>query len=71
MGRRFYFSDSEETNVAEIGIGVVCRHARFVFDKPLTLQLDEVIELDNGQFFLVKVVDGKEKRTLLNGKWDR
>ena len=66
MNPRYKPSDTSKS-LAEIGIGVVCRNTRFVFDHPVTVLADDELELDNGQWFLIK----DNKRILLDGKWDR
>ena len=62
----YKFSDAKDATVYEIGIGVVCRNTRFVFDQMVTVRAGESLELDNGQWFLI---DKQNERTLLDGKW--
>ncbi len=44
---------------------------RFVFDSPVEVKANEMLELDNGQWFLIKWVKGKRVLSRLHGKWDR
>jgi hypothetical protein len=69
MNPRYKLSDTSKS-LAEVGVGVVCRNTRFVFDQPVTCLADEELELDNGQWFLIKVINGKEERIQLDGKWE-
>jgi hypothetical protein len=69
MNPRYRISDTQDINLSEIGIGVTCRNARFVFDRLVTVELGDLLELDNGQWFLIKNPDGDEKRIALDGKW--
>ena len=66
MNPHYKFSDDVDTTVYEIGVGVVCRNTRFVFDQMITVKAGQLLELDNGQWFLI---DSKNNRTILDGKW--
>jgi hypothetical protein len=54
-------------SITEAGAGWACKNARFVFDKQISVGKDDVLELLNGQFFLIS----NGTRTTLEGKWDR
>ena len=49
----------------------ICSNANFVFDQPLTITPKDVLELNNGQLFLIADWFGSEYKLLLAGKWDR
>ena len=44
---------------------------RFVFDTQVEVTPNEMLELDNGQWFLTKRINGKRVCRRLHGKWDR
>jgi hypothetical protein len=69
MPQKFYFSESKNTHVKEIKLGVVSDHVRFVFDSTIEVKAGQMIELDNGQWFLREWQDGQVKLTQLDGKW--
>jgi len=66
----FYFSEQDDTCLTEIPKGVVSR-MRFTFDRPLIVNAGQMIELKNGQWFLLTYPAGKSKRTQITGRWDR
>ena len=69
MPQKFYFSESKNTHLNEIGIGVVSDNVRFVLDQPIEVKAGQMIELDNGQWFLREWQDGQVKLTQIDGKW--
>jgi hypothetical protein len=65
MPQKFYFSDTNDTQVDEIRRGVVAPNFRFIFTHPIEVKAGQMIELHNAQWFLL---DGKIK-VQLDGKW--
>jgi hypothetical protein len=47
----------------------LCRNAAFVFDDTVTN--GELLELRNGEWFLITQEDGLDAAIKLEGKWDR
>ena len=57
----------EPATVGWIGYNGICRNARFVFDQPFKVELDDTLELTNGCWYLLS----KGLRVPLHGRWDR
>lgn len=58
------------TILTELGLREgVSTNVCFMLDAPLAVSPNDVIELDNGQWYLLSAHDAT--RVLLNGKWDR
>lgn len=62
-----YCFESEQGIANEIPKGVVCRNARFVFDRTVALRKNEYLALKDGQWFHVT----KTGAYHLDGKWCR
>lgn len=63
-----YFRVEETSTVKELGHNEsVCDNAAFVFDDPLVIEPDDLLELTNGSVFLIS----KGVRVPIPGKWDR
>ena len=62
---QFRFADTEPVNLNEVGW--VSPHVRFVLDKTVIINPDEIIELANGEWFLIN----SGEKTQIEGKWDR
>jgi hypothetical protein len=65
--KRLFVRFDKPCNISEAGAGWACKNARFVFDKQISVGKTDLLELLNGQFFLIS----NGKRTALEGKWDR
>lgn len=50
-----------------IGYNHVCLNARFVFDKPIKIEPDDILELVNGCWSLI----AKGVYIPMQGRWDR
>jgi hypothetical protein len=68
MRQRFYFSDTHDTQVDEIRRGVVAPNFRFIFTHPIEVKAGQMLELDNGQWFMLAQRNGQIK-VQLDGKW--
>ena len=66
MARNLRFQCDGECN--EVGFGVACVNARFVFDHDIIVHQDEWLEVIDGQWFHCRA-DGT--KTQIEGKWDR
>ncbi len=71
MPQRYYFSGAEPVNLNEISAAMTNSTVRFVFDTQVEVTPNEMLELDNGQWFLTKRINGKRVCRRLHGKWDR
>jgi hypothetical protein len=60
-----FLAPAEPGPIKEIPMGAVCSNARFVFDRTITLQAHDYLELKDGQFWL----HGGASIDLLDGKW--
>ena len=62
------FQLDQPTVLEWIGYNEICQNARFVFDRPHVVNVDDVLELSDGCFYLIRE-DGR--RVAMNGRWDR
>ena len=68
---RRYFKIAADAHMDELGYGIVSNQVRFKFDHPIHVLASQIIELNNGQLFLLNRENDEEKRTPIHGKWDR
>ena len=62
------FIQYDEPRVIEwIGFNEICRNARFVFDRPFKMELDDILQLDDGCWYLISC----GYRYSMSGRWDR
>lgn len=61
---RFRF-ETNGMNLAEIGHAEICTGAKFVLDKPIAVTIDDVLILENGEWYL----ETKEEPIRLQGRW--
>ena len=62
-----YYRVDEPGTVDELFRGYTCANAAYVFDTPLKLDPNDLIELTDGAVFLIT----KNVRIHISGKWDR
>ena len=65
----YKFSDSENTRVTEISVGVVSKSVRFKFDQPFIVPPKAELELNNGEWFLIQFNRWGGTRTKQEGMW--
>ncbi len=69
MPQKYYFDPVSSITIDEIGLGIVANNVRFVFDTSLTLSPGQMVELNDGQWFLISYTGKKRQRRLIDGKW--
>jgi hypothetical protein len=47
----------------------ICRGAAFRLDRPMTCSVDDLFEMDKGQWFKIVFVDGERRRIPIDGRW--
>ena len=65
-GAMYRSGKTESVTVGEIPIGAVSYDVRFVFDAPFILSPDDLLTLDNGEWFLLRP---KEEQVKQEGMW--
>ena len=50
-----------------IGYNQICQNARFVFDQPIKVEIEDILELTNGGWWLIS----QGVRIPMHGRWDR
>lgn len=68
MSRTFRFETAGRT-INEIAHPDICKCASYRLDRPLTVTVNNVLELCDGQFFLIEYQGEERIRTLLEGRW--
>jgi hypothetical protein len=53
--------------MVEINSDTISKNVRFVFDHPFAVSDQDIFELKNGQWYLIR----NNIATLMEGKWDR
>ncbi len=71
MTSRRYFKVEADVLMHELGYGTAANSVRFRFDHPVQVLASQLLELNNGQLFLLTREDDEKKRTQIHGKWDR
>lgn len=69
MNPRYKFSDTENVRVTKLPVGVVSDNIWYLFDQPFIAPAKAELELDNGEWFLVRVSNGEEDRIKQEGMW--
>ena len=63
-----YFRVEESVVLKKLGHDrIICHNAAFVFDRPLKIEPEDLLELTNGAVFLLS----QGLRVQIPGKWDR
>ena len=66
MGICRFMLQEDITELSEINSEIICTNAKYRFDVKVLCQPNDIFELDNAQWFLVR----HGERTLIHGKWE-
>lgn len=62
-----FFRLEKPGTITELGHDEICRNAAYVFDTPLKLTTDDLLEMEDGAVYLIS----EGIRVHIPGKWDR
>ncbi len=72
MPQRYYFEGPEDVLLDNIPATMIDSTVQFIFDDaPIRVKSCDMLELDNGEWFLIKRIDREWVYQRLSGKWDR